>query len=386
MRLLIIEDFGTTGLMGAVDVKDNGQFCGFWRRFGRSNKKQAQGGRWGLGKLVFPSASQVRTVVGLTRRANGPSSWLMGQAILRNHQIGGIEKDSVGFWCDTKAARKGMPTSDPALCRAVSAEAGLVRTDEPGLSLIVPHVLPDIEPAHLMAAAIRNYLDPRLKASLVVPYEDPDASRTEIRRRAGDRRFAHVLMLTRTGELMGRRRYWPIYEAACEAGLPVGVHVFGYSGRAASNTGWPSFYIEEMTEHSCACQAQVTSLIMEGVFETFPQLKIVMIEAGFGWMPALGHRLDRNWKRMRAAMPHLKRAPSEYLHDHFWVTTQPMEEPENPAHLVDIMTAIGFDRILFSSDYPHWDFDDPFVVVPASLGDERRKQIYSGNAHALYGF
>src|SRR5437879_5500223 len=39
MRLLIIEDFGTTGLKGAVDVKDDGQFCGFWRRFGRSNKK-----------------------------------------------------------------------------------------------------------------------------------------------------------------------------------------------------------------------------------------------------------------------------------------------------------------------------------------------------------
>jgi predicted TIM-barrel fold metal-dependent hydrolase len=84
-----------------------------------------------------------------------------------------------------------------------------------------------------------NALDPRLKASLIVPYEDPDASRLEIRRRAGDRRFAHVLMLTRTAELMGRRRYWPIYEAACEAGLPVGVHVFGYSGRAVSNTGWP---------------------------------------------------------------------------------------------------------------------------------------------------
>ena len=50
MRLLVIEDFETTGLQGAVDVKDDGQFCGFWRRFGRSNKKQAEGGRWGLGK------------------------------------------------------------------------------------------------------------------------------------------------------------------------------------------------------------------------------------------------------------------------------------------------------------------------------------------------
>jgi hypothetical protein len=139
MRLLVIEDFGTTGLKGAIDVKDNGQFCGFWRRFGRSNKKEAQGGRWGLGKLVFPAASQVRTVIGLTRREDDVRDWLMGQAILRNHQIDGIEKDSVGFWCDPRAARKGMPTCDPALCHALSAEAGLVRAAEAGLSLVVPH-------------------------------------------------------------------------------------------------------------------------------------------------------------------------------------------------------------------------------------------------------
>jgi uncharacterized protein len=164
------------------------------------------------------------------------------------------------------------------------------------------------------------------------------------------------------------------------------VHVFGYSGRAVSNTGWPSFYVEEMTEHASACQAQVTSLIMEGVLENFPQLKFVFIEGGFGWLPSLGHRLDRNWQRMKSGLPHIKRPPSEYLHEHFWVTTQPMEEPEKPGHLVDIMGAIGFDRILFSSDYPHWDFDDPFVALPQRLGEERRRQIYSGNARALYGF
>ena len=92
----------------------------------------------------------------------------MGQAILRNHQIDSIEKDSVGFWCDIKAARKGTPTSDTSLCRGVSAEAGLVRADEPGLSLVVPYVLPDIEPAHLIAGAIRNYYYPILTGKLVV--------------------------------------------------------------------------------------------------------------------------------------------------------------------------------------------------------------------------
>jgi len=229
-----------------------------------------------------------------------------------------------------------------------------------------------------------NRRDPRLLASVVVPYEDGEASRKEIRRRAGDRRFAHVLLRSRTCELLGKKRYWPIYEAAIEAGLPIGIHVFGTSGRPASNTGWPSFYIEDMTEHAACCQAQVVSLIMEGVFERYPQLKIVMIEAGFGWMPSLGWRLDQNWKRLRDEVPHLRKAPSEYMREHIWVSTQPMEEAEEPEHLIDMMDWVGWDRIMFSTDYPHWDFDDPFVALPPSLDEARRGKIYSENARALY--
>jgi predicted TIM-barrel fold metal-dependent hydrolase len=229
-----------------------------------------------------------------------------------------------------------------------------------------------------------NARDPRLLASVVVPYEDSEASRKEIHRRAGDRRFVHVLLRSRTSDLMGKQRYWPIYEAAVEAGFPIGIHVFGTSGRPASNTGWPSFYIEDMTEHAGCCQSQVASLILEGVFERFPDLKIVMIEAGFGWMPALGWRLDKNWKRLKSEVPHLRKAPSEYLRQHFWVSTQPMEETEEPEHLIDVMEWVGWDKIMFASDYPHWDFDDPFRALPPSLDETRRSQIYSGNARALY--
>ncbi|MPZ59283.1 MAG: amidohydrolase family protein [Rhizobiales bacterium] len=231
-----------------------------------------------------------------------------------------------------------------------------------------------------------NRLEPRLRASVCVPYEDGELSRTEIRRRAGDQRFAHVLFMSRTSELLGKRRYWPIFEAAVEAGLPVGVHVFGYSGWAMTNSGWPSFYIEEMTEHSTSCQAMVTSLIMEGVFERWPELKIVLIEAGFAWLPALGWRLDNAWKKLKNEVPHLKKAPSEYIRQHFWVSTQPMEEPDDPEHVIDVMNWIGMDHILFASDYPHWDFDDPFLALPPKLTAEQRGMIYSGNAQALYGF
>jgi predicted TIM-barrel fold metal-dependent hydrolase len=231
-----------------------------------------------------------------------------------------------------------------------------------------------------------NRREPRLKASVVIPYENAEFSVQEIRKRAGDRRFAHVLFLSRTSELLGKRRYWPIFEAAIEAGLPVGVHVFGSSGRPMSNTGWPSFYIEEITEHSASLQASVASLIVEGVFERYPELKIVLIEAGLAWIPALGWRLDQTWKRLKDEVPHLRKAPSEYLREHFWVSTQPMEEAEEPEHVIDVMNWIGWDKILFASDYPHWDFDDPFLALPPSLSEERRNQIYSGNAKAVYGF
>ena len=66
------------------------------------------------------------------------------------------------------------------------------------------------------------------------------------------------------------------------------------------------------------------------------------------------------------------------------IETQPVEEPENPQHLLDMMEQVGFDRLLFATDYPHWDFDDPARVLPTSLTLEQRKQICSGNARELY--
>lgn len=227
-------------------------------------------------------------------------------------------------------------------------------------------------------------VEPRLRSSIVVPYEEPEASAAEIRRCAPDPRYAQVMLLTRTAEALGRRKYWPIYREAAAAGLPVGIHVFGYSGFPATNTGWPSFYVEEMTEHETCCSALLISMIMEGLFEEIPDLKIVMVEAGFAWLPALGWRMDHHWRHLKSEVPHLKMAPSEYLKRNVWVTTQPMEEPEDKAHLNDIVDWIGEDRIMFASDYPHWDYDDPRFSLPYSLGKERRQKILFDNAHAIY--
>jgi len=226
--------------------------------------------------------------------------------------------------------------------------------------------------------------EPRLKASIVVPSEHAEASVQEIERCANDPAFAQVFMLTRTGEPAGNRRYWPIYAAAERHGLPVGFHVFGSGGHPYTGTGWPSYYVEEGAGHSTSCQTVVTSLVIEGVFERFPRLKVVIIEGGFGWLPALTWRLDKLYERMRSEVPHLKRRPSEYIREHIWLTSQPMEEPENRRHLFDTIEWIGWDRLLFASDYPHWDFDDPFRAFPAGIPRERHQQILSANARAVY--
>ncbi len=227
--------------------------------------------------------------------------------------------------------------------------------------------------------------EPRLKASVVVQYEDAARAVAEIEHWAGHPDFAQVLLLSRAGEPLGQRRYWPIYEAAAAAGLPVAVHAFGYGGSPVSAGGWPSYYIEEMVGHAACQQADLVSLVLEGVFDRLPALRMVMVEAGFGWAPPLAWRLDAHWAKLRAEVPHVRRPPSEYIREQVWFTTQPMEEPEPRTQLLDTIGWIGWDRLLFATDYPHWDFDDPATALPLRLTETQRRQFFAGNAFALYG-
>ena len=227
--------------------------------------------------------------------------------------------------------------------------------------------------------------EPRLKASVQVNTEYTEAAIAEIEKRAGDRRFAQVMIPPRGLEPLGRRRYWPILEACAANGFPIALHLGGASGHPSTGGGWPSYYHEEHPSYPQSKEALVTSLVIEGVFEKIPNLKVALVEGGFAWLPSLTWRLDKQYKRLRNEVPHLKKLPSEYIRDHIWVTTQPIEEPEQPEDLLTTMEWIGWDRIMFSTDYPHWDQDDPRYAIKVPMPAAEKQMLFRDNAMAFYG-
>jgi uncharacterized protein len=255
--------------------------------------------------------------------------------------------------------------------------------------------MPDPDLAAVIASAYNDWLadfwlsgDERYRAAIVAAPQDPQQAAAEIRRSGRNRRFVSVL-LPLTNILMGQRHYYPIYEAAAEVGLPVTIHpnsgegIFTTSPSLAGSA--PTYYVEWHTGLSQVFQANLISLLCHGVFERFPDLKVVVTEGGIAWLPDVMWRLDKNVKGLRDEVPWVKRLPSEYVFDHVRFTTQPFIEPRDNKHVAAICEMVRADRtLLFSSDYPHWDFDDPMNalnVVPIDI----RQRVRADNALETYG-
>jgi predicted TIM-barrel fold metal-dependent hydrolase len=253
---------------------------------------------------------------------------------------------------------------------------------------------PNLDYSAALARAINEWQraewldpEPRLRGSIVVPYEAGDLAAAEIDHWTADLGFIQLILIARTHEPLGRRKYWPMYEAAAHHNLPIGIHFGGNAGWPITGAGWPSFYIEDHVGMPQSFQSQIISLVYEGVFDRFPELKIVLIEGGFAWLPSLMWRLDRSWTLLRDEIPHLQRPPSAYIRDNFWITTQPIEEPPQPAYFLELLEQLDMnDHLLFATDYPHWDFDAPDRALPHNLPARLKQQIMAENAAALYRF
>lgn len=160
VRVLAVEDFNTTGLTGATDKHDGGNFAGFWRKHGGSNKGEGKGGSHGLGKLVFSAASNIGAIYGLTVRKDGVPL-LMGQAVLNNHQISDTSKrlPAHGFWTETLETGQEIqaPTSDSEIISKITKLAGFKRRSERGLSIAVPFLHESVTAERITEALLTNY-------------------------------------------------------------------------------------------------------------------------------------------------------------------------------------------------------------------------------------
>ena len=297
---------------------------------------------------------------------------------------------------DAHAPDGSPPGADPSYTAEHHLDAhGISRAVLIGGEVLGLGAMPDPDAAALLASAYNDWLattwldsDDRYRGTVVVGAQDPALAAQEIRRTGSDPRFVAVL-LPMTNVLMGQRQLYPVYEAAVEMGLPIVVHPNSSEGIFRTSPALagapPTYYVEWHTGLSQVFQANLISLVCHGVFERFPALKVVITEGGLGWVPDVMWRLDKNVRGLRDEVPWVRRLPSEYVVDHVRFTTQPLPEPERRAHLHALCDIIHADRtLLFSSDYPHWDFDSPrhaLTSLPAAI----RRRVRVDNAVETFG-
>ncbi|MGQ4557337.1 amidohydrolase family protein [Halobellus sp. GM3] len=185
---------------------------------------------------------------------------------------------------------------------------------------------------------------------------------------------------------LGNRKYNPIYEAAEDAGLPIVFHSGGAGLDEYETKGFESFIETHTLGFMNANLSQLTSVVMSGVPERYPDLDFALVESGIGYVAALMYRLDSEYLSRQSEAPYLEKLPSDYLKNDFYYGTQPLEQTPNPEDLEKLMRLMGGpDNLMYASDYPHWDYDPANTItqLPFLSEDEKRK-VLSENAMEVF--
>jgi uncharacterized protein len=231
--------------------------------------------------------------------------------------------------------------------------------------------------------------DQRIASSILVACQLPDQAAAEIRRHADNPRMVQVMLVDNPFNYgFGHPVFHPIYQAAEETGRPIAIHggAGGWANPASTGGGNVTLYFEAHTLWPQVVMTHLVSFISHGVFDKFPKLKLLLIEAGSAWLPSLLWRFDTEYKGLRREVPWLKRLPSEYVAQHVWLTTQPLETAPRRQQIVDLLGWFnGSERLTYSSDYPHWDADE-FASVSSRLPQEWHRKIFFENALKFYGW
>ena len=247
-----------------------------------------------------------------------------------------------------------------------------------------------------MARAVNDWLaeewlekSPAVYGTIVVATQSPEDAANEIRRAARHQRMLQVMLPTGSMFPYGNRRFYPIYEAAQECGLAIAIHS-GTEGMGTSPAptpcGWPGTLSELRVTRSTTFLGHLTSMITEGVFVRFPELRVVGLEVGVAWLSTYLWRFDKNYKGLRSECPWLKELPSEYTRRFFRFGTQSAETGDPVSEFWRLLGSNRLDEtLMFSSNYPRWDHETPASSpVLASAAPEKIAALTAGVARSTY--
>lgn len=222
--------------------------------------------------------------------------------------------------------------------------------------------------------------------SIRVPVHDAEASIKEIERYGDDPRAVQIVVPARALSTYGEQRYFPIWQAAAERGLVVFIHddLSSVVEAPPTQVGFPSFYAEIHALRQLSGLTHMVSMIVSGVFERLPDLRVVLGDVSVHEGRALAIRTDKDYQSDRVEVPWLTRDPTEYFSRHIRFVTQ-SEDAISP-HSARARGNIGADNadlVIFGSRHPYWDemtSDDAFT----SWTPEERTSCLSGNAIGFY--
>ena len=288
----------------------------------------------------------------------------------------------------------GLPAgSDPALVERQlfgdeRADFGVIaalvgQASEPRLNTAVAGAMNAWQAATWLARD-----DVRLFGSINVAIDDVAGAVREVERWAGHPGFKQVLIAHDADRPLGHPQYDPLWEAASRHGLPVGMH-FNESHRAALGAtpvgAFRSYVTYHALTHPLEYAAHVASWICAGTFSRFPGLRVTLLEGGFLWHRPVIARLMHQWEAKRTVLPDARKTPVECVRDHVRFASQPIEEADVARDVTDLMLAADAEHLLvFSSDYPHYDYDNPTRALPPGLPEPVRARILAGNAREWF--
>ena len=217
---------------------------------------------------------------------------------------------------------------------------------------------------------------------MMVSPHDPAWSAAEITR-LGPSAGVGAVAIPLGDSMLGSSALNPIYAACVGADVPVLVHYSGVEGRylgappLSGGVHLSAFSRLSLMPH--LAESNVTSLVFEGAFETFPDLRVIVAGFGFTWLSSLMWRMDREWRTFRHDLPWVKEPPSGYLPGRVWVTTSPVDEAAISGEWERSFSSGRLRSLLaFGSHQP---FDgDSAADVERVLGDAAAEVLTRGNS------